>query len=106
ESKGFNRKVAIVGDMLELGENGIAYHEEAGRHAAKSGVDLLITAGALSQHMAAEARKQGVPEVHATQSSSEAGELAVKKLHPGDLVLIKGSRGMKMETVIERLRNS
>ena len=106
DSKGFNRKVAIVGDMLELGEIGIAYHEEAGRNAARSRIDLLITAGALSQHMAAEASKHGILEVHATQSSSEAAELAMKELHPGDLVLIKGSRGMKMETVIERLRNS
>jgi UDP-N-acetylmuramoyl-tripeptide--D-alanyl-D-alanine ligase len=56
--------------------------------------------------MADEARKQRVPEVYSTTSSSEAAELAVKLLRPGDLVLIKGSRGMKMETVIERLRNS
>jgi UDP-N-acetylmuramoyl-tripeptide--D-alanyl-D-alanine ligase len=105
DSKGFNRKVIIVGDMLELGENAIAYHEEAGRQAAKSGIELLITAGSLTQHMADEARKHGVPEVYATASSTEAAELAVKKLRAGDLVLIKGSRGMKMETVIERLRN-
>ena len=92
--------------MLELGENGIAYHEEAGRQAAKSGIELLITAGSLTQHMADEARKHGVSEVYATPSSIEAAELAVKKLRAGDLVLIKGSRGMKMETVIERLRKS
>lgn len=106
DSKGFNRKVAIVGDMLELGENAIAYHQEAGKHAAKTRIDLLITAGSLTQNTADEARKLGVPEVHSTSSSAEAAELAIKKLHPGDLVLIKGSRGMKMETVIERLRNS
>jgi UDP-N-acetylmuramoyl-tripeptide--D-alanyl-D-alanine ligase len=106
DSKGFNRRVAIVGDMLELGENGIAYHEEAGRYAAKSGIELLITSGSLTQHMADEARKTGVSEVYSTSSSSEAAELAAKKLRAGDLVLIKGSRGMKMETVIERLRNS
>jgi len=106
DSKGFNRKVAIVGDMLELGENAIAYHQEAGKHAATSGIELLITAGSLTQHMADEARKHGVSEVHTTSSSAEAAELAVKKLRAADLVLIKGSRGMKMETVIERLRNS
>jgi UDP-N-acetylmuramoyl-tripeptide--D-alanyl-D-alanine ligase len=106
DSKGFDRRVAIVGDMLELGENAITYHEEAGRHAAKSGIELLITAGSLTQHMADEARKHGVPQVHATQSSTEAAEVAMKELRPGDLALIKGSRGMKMETVIERLRNS
>jgi UDP-N-acetylmuramoyl-tripeptide--D-alanyl-D-alanine ligase len=105
DSKGCVRKVAIVGDMLELGENAVAYHQEAGRHAAKSGIELLITAGSLTQYMADEARNRGVPEVHSTASSAEAAELAVKKLHAGDLVLIKGSRGMKMETVIERLRN-
>lgn len=105
DSKGFDRKVAIVGDMLELGENGIAYHQEAGRQAAKAGIELLITSGSLTQHMADEARKNGVPEVHDTPSSAEAAELAAKKLRAGDLVLIKGSRGMKMETVIERVRN-
>jgi UDP-N-acetylmuramoyl-tripeptide--D-alanyl-D-alanine ligase len=104
-SKGFNRKVAIVGDMLELGENGIAYHEEAGRQAAKSRIELLITAGSLTQNMADEARNHGVSEVYATPSSTDAAKLAAKKLRAGDLVLIKGSRGMKMETVIERLRN-
>jgi UDP-N-acetylmuramoyl-tripeptide--D-alanyl-D-alanine ligase len=105
DSKGYDRKVAIVGDMLELGENAVAYHQAAGRLAAKSGIELLITAGSLTQHMADEARNHGVPEVHSTASSVEAAEFAVTKLHPGDLVLIKGSRGMKMETVIERLRN-
>jgi UDP-N-acetylmuramoyl-tripeptide--D-alanyl-D-alanine ligase len=104
-SKEFNRKVAIVGDMLELGEDGIAYHEEAGRQAAKAGIKILITAGSLTQHMADEARKNGVSEVYATPSSTEAAEIAAKKLRAGDLALIKGSRGMKMETVIERLRN-
>ncbi len=105
DTKGFARKVAILGDMLELGETEIKYHTEAGREVARAGIDLLITAGSLSRHMAEEARKLGVPEVYDTAKSSEAAEIAVRNLRAGDLVLIKGSRGMKMETVIERLRN-
>jgi UDP-N-acetylmuramoyl-tripeptide--D-alanyl-D-alanine ligase len=104
-SEGFKRRVAIVGDMLELGSHEIEYHAVAGKIAAQNNIDLLVTAGPLSRHLAEEARKGGVREVHSAENSTEAAEIALKILKPGDIVLVKGSRGTKMENVIERLRS-
>jgi UDP-N-acetylmuramoyl-tripeptide--D-alanyl-D-alanine ligase len=104
-SEGFKRRVVIVGDMLELGSQEIEYHTAAGRVVAQNKIDVLITAGPLSRHLAEEARRSGVGEVHSAENSAEAAEIALQVLKPGDIVLVKGSRGMKMETVIDRLRN-
>jgi UDP-N-acetylmuramoyl-tripeptide--D-alanyl-D-alanine ligase len=104
-SEGFKRRAAVIGDMLELGSGEIEYHASAGRTAAKNKIDVLITSGPLSRHLAEAAKKNGVSEVHSAENSTEAGEIAAKALRPGDIVLVKGSRGMKMETVIERLRS-
>ena len=103
-SEGYKRRVAVVGDMLELGSSEIEYHAQAGRSAAQNKIDVLIAAGPLSRHLADAARKSGVSEVHSAENSTEAGEIAAKTLRAGDIVLVKGSRGMKMESVIERLR--
>ncbi len=104
ESRGYKRKIAILGDMLELGSEEAKFHEIVGMQAASHHVDLLMTVGPLSRYMAAAAKKKGIPEVIVTEDSEEAGKKAFHVVKPGDLVLVKGSRGMKMETVIESLR--
>jgi UDP-N-acetylmuramyl pentapeptide synthase len=105
DSEGFQRRAAVVGDMLELGPREVEYHATAGRIAAQNKINVLITAGPLSRYLAEEAKKHGVGEVYPTENSAEAAEVAARVLHPEDIVLVKGSRGMKMETVIEKLRN-
>ena len=104
ESKGYGRKIVIVGDMLELGPEEVKFHEDAGKRIAAHHIDVLIAAGSRSQKMAEAAKSSGLKEVFAVKNSSDAAEIALRIVQPGDLILVKGSRGMKMETVIEALR--
>jgi UDP-N-acetylmuramoyl-tripeptide--D-alanyl-D-alanine ligase len=104
---GSARKVAILGEMLELGDHAIRLHEECGWAAAESGLDLLIAVGgAPAQRLADAARTGGLPPsavLHAP-TSDEAAELAQRKVRPGDLVLVKGSRGIRTDVIVERLK--
>jgi len=104
QSKGYKRKIAVLGDMLELGPQERKFHADAGKLVAEKQIDLLITAGPLSSDMAGAARNAGMQQVYHVPDSGKAAELAPQLIHSGDLVLIKGSRGMKMETVIEALK--
>jgi len=101
ESKGYKRKIAVLGDMLELGPDEVTYHRKAADAVAAEGFDVLITAGPLSRHtaLAAGAKLQTIQ----TDNSEHAAEEAERVVRAGDLVLVKGSRGMRMEKVIERL---
>jgi UDP-N-acetylmuramoyl-tripeptide--D-alanyl-D-alanine ligase len=93
------RRVAVLGDMLELGPAERAFHVEAGRHAAATGVDVLVTVGPLAQAMA-----QGFSgELYAVANASEAAPLVQRLVRPGDVVLVKGSRGVGLELVCSSL---
>ena len=101
------RRVAFLGEMLELGAHGVALHEECGRYAADSGVAMLVTAGgAAAQRMAEAAIAAGLPRevVRYVQTSRDAAALVCDVLRPGDLVLVKGSRGSRMDIVADRIR--
>ena len=104
---GSARKVGVLGEMLELGEFSEQLHREAGRRAAAAGLDLLIAVGgAPAAALAAEAVRAGLPERcvwHAT-STQEAADLALRHVRAGDLVLVKGSRGIGTDLVVERLK--
>ncbi|HET6266506.1 MAG TPA: UDP-N-acetylmuramoyl-tripeptide--D-alanyl-D-alanine ligase [Acidobacteriota bacterium] len=104
-SKGFRRKIVALGDMLELGPRELEFHAEAGAQVAQSTADVLIAAGERSKSMAEGARRAGMTDVFWTPDSLEAGELAANMVREGDLVLVKGSRGMRMEKVVEAIRN-
>jgi UDP-N-acetylmuramoyl-tripeptide--D-alanyl-D-alanine ligase len=97
------KSVAVLGDMLELGATGIEAHKEIGRAAARLGVSVLITVGPLSKHILEGAREAGMPDssLLAAGSHAEAAELLKKNSGDGDTVLVKGSRGMKMEKILE-----
>lgn len=99
------RRVAVLGDMLELGERAEAGHREVGRAAAAAGVDLLVTVGDLSRHVREGALEAGLPAERARHYAGRAAAAAwlCKALRPGDTVLVKGSRGMRMEEVVEAL---
>ena len=100
------RKVAVLGDMLELGEDSPKYHVSAGKMAVKCHFDLLVTVGPLSKHMAEGAREEGMPadRVFSFEDSPEAAEKLGEILEKGDLILVKGSRGIKMEHIVEKLQ--
>lgn len=102
-TQGFQRKVAILGDMFELGPDEKQFHEQAGAEVAANRLDVLIATGEKSRSMAEKARESGVPEVHWVEDSAAAGAKAKEILKPGDLVLIKGSRGMKMEKALDAI---
>jgi UDP-N-acetylmuramoyl-tripeptide--D-alanyl-D-alanine ligase len=98
------RKILVMGDMLELGKEGESFHREAGK--AASGVcDCLIFVGELSGHAAEAAREAGfdLSRIFTCENSSQARHILKELLLPcrEDLVLVKGSRGMKMEEVLK-----
>ncbi len=104
---GSARKVAVLGEMLELGAFAEQLHREAGRRAAAAGLDLLIgVGGSAAAAMAAEAVRAGMPErcVWHVPTKEQAADLAGRHVRAGDLVLVKGSRGIGTDLVVERLK--
>jgi UDP-N-acetylmuramoyl-tripeptide--D-alanyl-D-alanine ligase len=95
------RKVVVMGDMLELGREEIPLHKEAGRQIGAAGVALLFTVGALAQAAGESARRAGVPEVHHCADAAGAAAELPEWLQPGDLVVVKGSRRLRLEQVVE-----
>ena len=93
------RRVAVLGDMLELGPTEREHHAEIGAYAASSGVQLLIAVGPRSTAMLD--RFDG--EAHAVADAAAAAELARELVQPGDVVLVKASRGVGLEVVAEAL---
>ena len=102
----FTRRAAVLGEMRELGEPSVALHEACGRVAAASGLSLLVTVGgAPARAMARAAVEAGMPvaQVRHADLSVEAADIAAREVRAGDLVLVKGSRGVATECVVERL---
>ena len=97
------RRVAVLGDMLELGPDELRYHREIGAHAARRGVDVLVTVGPLAAEMAGAFASEGAGEVHSVPGAPAAAELLAQRLAPGDTVLVKGSRGVGLERVAQTL---
>ena len=93
------RRVAVLGDMLELGPQAEAFHREIGRHASERGIELLVTVGPLAAAMGPEFAAQS----HAVPDARAAAELLEGLLEPGDTVLVKGSRGVGLERVVEAI---
>lgn len=100
------RKVAILGDMLELGEKESEYHIQAGRQVARWGWDALVTVGSLSQHMAEGALSSGMrkEQIFSFNDSRQAAEEIWSILEEGDLVLVKGSRRIETEKIVEKIK--
>ncbi|MGI8864282.1 MAG: UDP-N-acetylmuramoyl-tripeptide--D-alanyl-D-alanine ligase [Solirubrobacteraceae bacterium] len=96
------RRVAVLGDMLELGPDERAFHVEIGEHADAVEVDVLITVGPLAAAMGD--RYHG--EVHTVSDAAEAAVMLPVLLQSGDVVLVKGSRGVGLELVCEALTSS
>jgi UDP-N-acetylmuramoyl-tripeptide--D-alanyl-D-alanine ligase len=97
------RRWAVLGDMLELGPDGARFHREAGRQAARLGFAPLVGVGELARELVAGAEEEGAP-AHWFATAAEAAEFAAGEAADGDLVLVKGSRGVGLDRVVERLR--
>ncbi len=98
------RKWAVLGDMKELGPLADDWHREVGDIASDHGLAGLITLGRLGHCIAEAARERSVvPEVIEAADSEDAARVLAEALAPGDVVLVKGSRAMKMEQIVRRL---
>jgi UDP-N-acetylmuramoyl-tripeptide--D-alanyl-D-alanine ligase len=101
-ASGSGRRVAVLGDMLELGPDEVRFHEEIGAHARGAGVDLLVTVGPLA---AAMGPAFGGETLALDTAADVAGTLK-PRLHDGDTVLVKASRGVGLEVVARDLGTS
>ncbi len=99
------RKIAVLGDMLELGEHAVAAHTDVGRAVVENGVDMLVVVGELGKLIARAAIDAGMPvgSVLEFDDSWRAAKEIPGKLRERDVILVKGSRAMKMERVVEGL---
>ena len=98
------RKIAVLGDMLELGEYTIDEHKKAGKRAAAA-ADVIFTVGPRAKFMAEGARESGFPSerIFSFSDSNEAKKEVQSNLEEGDLVLVKGSQAMRMERIVEEI---
>src|SRR3984893_13992063 len=95
------KRIAVLGEMGELGAESEQGHREVGETAATLGVDHLIAIGEMGEMIAQAARKAGLEKTVGVRSTTEAAELLGEIAEPGDLVLIKGSRLARTERVME-----
>jgi len=102
---GTRRSVAIVGDMLELGRHATRLHQDLGRRLAARNVGAVVAVGAQASRVAEGATRAGMAaaSIHTAASSTDAVAIVKDILKPGDTVLLKGSRGIHLESVYEAL---
>ncbi len=99
------RRVLILGDMLELGDNGPEYHYQVGRHAAEKGAELLVSVGELSREISRGAAEGGVETMHFANREALLAEID-HIIRSGDTVLVKASHSMGLDAVAEYLKNN
>jgi UDP-N-acetylmuramoyl-tripeptide--D-alanyl-D-alanine ligase len=100
---GATRKIVVAGEMLELGDEKEKIHAETGAALATSGIDVLYGVRGLAKDLIEGAQRNGLSEAKFFTDSAEAGEFLAGEIRAGDLVLVKGSRGVRTEKVIEKL---
>ena len=97
------RQWIVLADMLELGRASVEGHENVGRAVAEHNFDYLLTFGVEAKNIAIGAKKMGQDKIHSFDAQDKLIEHIRQNLQPGDLVLIKGSQGMRMERVVKAL---
>jgi UDP-N-acetylmuramoyl-tripeptide--D-alanyl-D-alanine ligase len=101
------RRVAVLGEMLELGDSSIALHEACGRAAARTGVDVLVAVGGpAADGYIAGAIAEGLPPAQTRRfaDATSASAPVTALVRPGDVVLIKGSRGTRTDLIADALQ--
>lgn len=101
------RKIAVLGDILELGDYSETGHTDVGKTVAEKGIDILITVGSLSRYIGQGAHKSGMDaqSIKHFSCNKDVTEYLETILSQEDTILVKGSRGMKMEEIVEYLAN-
>jgi UDP-N-acetylmuramoyl-tripeptide--D-alanyl-D-alanine ligase len=97
------RRILVAGEMLEMGEHSPALHIACGRAAAEAGLDLVVAVQGNAEHLATAACAGGVPAVF-LRDAKTAGQWLAQNLRAGDVVLVKGSRGVHLERAIEMVK--
>jgi UDP-N-acetylmuramoyl-tripeptide--D-alanyl-D-alanine ligase len=102
-----SRRVLVAGEMLELGKDSEELHRQCGRLAAESGVDVIVGVQGAAREIARAAAAAGMPEtrVHFFTEIDPAIDFVYRNVQPGDLLLIKGSRGIHLEKMVQALRS-
>jgi UDP-N-acetylmuramoyl-tripeptide--D-alanyl-D-alanine ligase len=98
------RRILVAGEMLELGELGPSLHAECGKAAAEAGLDLVVGVRGNAEHLATAACAGGVASLFLPDAEA-AGRWMRENLREGDVVLVKGSRGVRLERAIEAVKN-
>jgi UDP-N-acetylmuramoyl-tripeptide--D-alanyl-D-alanine ligase len=98
------RRIVIAGEMLELGPDEAELHREAGRAIARAGVEILWGVRGLGAELIAGANEVGSTETRFFENSDEAAGAIVRELREGDLVLVKGSRGVATDKIVAAIR--
>jgi UDP-N-acetylmuramoyl-tripeptide--D-alanyl-D-alanine ligase len=103
--RGKGRAIAVLGDMLELGPTELDLHRDVGRYAAGAGLSLLVCFGKRARALGEGAHEAGVAaaSIESTDDPAEAVRLVQARMRPEDVVLVKGSRGMRMERISDAL---
>jgi UDP-N-acetylmuramoyl-tripeptide--D-alanyl-D-alanine ligase len=99
------RRILVAGEMLELGPTAEALHRECGQHAAEKKIDVVIGVRGLAQALAEAACGAGI-QAQFMETPEQAGEWLAHNLRAGDAVLLKASRGVKLERVLEMLQEN
>jgi UDP-N-acetylmuramoyl-tripeptide--D-alanyl-D-alanine ligase len=97
------RKIVVAGEMLELGPEEVAIHRSIGSRIGASGIDILVGVRGMARDLVFGAGESGIPEAYFAEDSEAAAELLAEIIRQGDIVLVKGSRGVRTERVVERL---
>jgi UDP-N-acetylmuramoyl-tripeptide--D-alanyl-D-alanine ligase len=98
------RRIVIAGEMLELGPDEAELHREAGRQMRRAGVDVVWGVRGLAAEIVAGAQEAGLTETRFFETSEEAANAIVANIREGDLVLVKGSRGVATEKIVAAIR--
>jgi UDP-N-acetylmuramoyl-tripeptide--D-alanyl-D-alanine ligase len=99
------RRILVVGEMLELGPTAEALHRECGKHAAEKKIDMVIGVRGMARAVAEAACGSGT-QAQFVETPEQAGEWLARNLRPGDAVLLKASRGVKLERALTMLQES
>jgi UDP-N-acetylmuramoyl-tripeptide--D-alanyl-D-alanine ligase len=95
------RRIVVAGEMLELGPQGEAMHRESGQDMAEKGIDVLVGVRGLAAEMVDEAKQEGI-RAEFLPTAEQAGEWLARETRDGDVVLLKASRGVKLESALEK----
>ena len=97
------RKIAVLGDMLELGDFSKELHEKVGEEVVKNNIDILVTVGKLAKHIANIAKENGIREVESFEKNEEAVEYLNKQIREDDVILLKASNSMRFGEILDKI---